>query len=186
MSFNLHHMGVNPRTKLTQLLNPVSTSQPRSRAIHASQRWKAAELYYRAPSVDSESEHIILLWHVTPPDSFRLRCDREMPCGNCVARDANCVFAPQARERLPNSRAQANHQAEARIRRLEQLVNSLVAQNQRPPEVNSQQQQKRQNHVTPASNSSSLEIESGQMISNSDTTGEVSGAHWTSICYEVK
>lgn len=118
----------------------------------------------------------------------RLKCDRNVPCSNCIARQTTCVFSPQARNRISSSRTEARQQFDSRIRRLEQLVNSMVSQNSRSnasESINSKESIKKSSTASPNGPESEAEIESGRIVSSNDQTIYVSGAHWASICYEV-
>ncbi|KAM5344606.1 hypothetical protein ACJ41O_013141 [Fusarium nematophilum] len=56
--------------------------------------------------------------------SRKLKCDREQPCGACVKRGEqdSCQFSPGA----PSAAPGRSHEAQIRLRRLEQMVQELV------------------------------------------------------------
>jgi len=66
----------------------------------------------------------------------KIRCDKRQPCSACVKADKQCV--PVVRQRLPRGRRggrkDANNELRARLRRLEDLVQSLgcSSANQQP------------------------------------------------------
>jgi hypothetical protein len=120
-------------------------------------------------------------------NSGRLKCDRNVPCSNCIARKASCVFAPQARHqnRVLGMRTEAKHQVDARLRRLEQLVNSMTSPVSQTSPVNVTEYDEQPGAALSDVQKPSVAIESGRIVTNSQQTVYVSGAHWASICYEV-
>jgi len=146
---------------------------------------------YRAHSVARESEQS----YPKPPSawslltwSIRLKCDRNVPCSNCIARKTNCIFAPQARDRnrVAGLRTEAKQQVDARIQRLEQLVSSLISTEPQPQSVDPTRCDSDQSEVSTAALQRPLvDIESGRIVSNDRETVYVSGSHWASISYEV-
>jgi hypothetical protein len=118
----------------------------------------------------------------------RLKCDRNVPCSNCIARKTDCVFAPQARDRnrVAGLRTDTKHQVDARIQRLEQLVNSLIYTESQPQSVNLSGWNNHQpDEATPDVQRPLADIESGRIVSDDRQTVYVSGSHWASISYEV-
>lgn len=159
--------------------------------------WRVVESCYLALFAGNESEPCVFCTFQSPVSCIdakceiltghpRLKCDRAVPCSNCVARNTTCVFAPQSRDRGPPLRAEAKQQLDARLRRLEQSVNSLVSKQSQPQTNGSRCKAERQGDDSVGARAASLDIESGQMVSSSDQTIYVSGSHWASICYEVK
>jgi len=118
----------------------------------------------------------------------RLKCDRNVPCSNCIARKTECVFAPQARDRnrVAGLRTDTKHQVDARIQRLEQLVSSLISAESQPQSVKQSGWDNNQpNEVSSGVQRPLAEIESGRIVSDDCQTVYVSGSHWASISHEV-
>ena len=83
-------------------------------------------------------------------------------------------------------RTEAKHEVDARIQRLEQLVNSMIStdsQSQSP--VPTRQNGDQAGQANSDVQRPLAEIESGRIVSNDQQTVYVSGSHWASICYEV-
>jgi hypothetical protein len=118
----------------------------------------------------------------------RLKCDRNVPCSNCIARKTTCIFAPQARDRnrVAGLRTEAKQQVDARIQRLEHLVSSLISTDPQLQSANVTGRDSDQPDVATANVQRPLaDIESGRIVSNECQTVYVSGSHWASISYEV-
>jgi hypothetical protein len=120
-------------------------------------------------------------------DIARLKCDRNVPCSNCVARKTNCIFSPQARDRnrISGLRTEAREQVDARIHRLEQLVKSMISPESLPQASHANGTGEQPSMVPSDAQQPSADIESGRIMTNNHQTVYVSGAHWASICYEV-
>jgi hypothetical protein len=119
--------------------------------------------------------------------SARLKCDRNVPCSNCVARKTDCIFSPQARDRhrVSGLRTEAREQVDARLHRLEQLVKSMISPESLPRAFDADGTNEQPVVVPSDDPKPSPDIESGRIMTNSHQTVYVSGAHWASICYEV-
>lgn len=127
-------------------------------------------------------------------DTHRLKCDRVQPCSNCVSRSFECTYATNPRARQRESQDAYQHM-NARIRHLEQLVNSVVS-NTSPTQGSDAGSHARrsasQAYDDVESSSAGLrrhnepsEVKPGRLMSNKDQTIYVSGVHWASICDEV-
>lgn len=69
---------------------------------------------------------------------FRLRCNREKPCQNCIARDEKgaCKFRGPKNETVPAAHREANGETvRQRIDHLENLVKNLLAERQQTSSV---------------------------------------------------
>ncbi|KAF5023476.1 hypothetical protein F66182_4476 [Fusarium sp. NRRL 66182] len=129
----------------------------------------------------------------------KLKCDRDEPCSNCVARNVACVYASYPRGRVAAQRRDArNSDLNDRVQHLEQLLGSIVSQ--LPP----QQQQLATSAISPsikspesryktnqgsihsASHSGSPQVKPGRMMANPNETIYVSSSHWSAICHEVE
>ncbi|KAH8901265.1 hypothetical protein GQ53DRAFT_631746 [Thozetella sp. PMI_491] len=109
----------------------------------------------------------------------RLKCDRKEPCGNCISRSVDCLYAPyprRARERGQGVSMGAStgttQQLDARIRRLEQLLSSVAAQ-------------KEQMTSDGSDSSRAGLLKPGRIMSGNNQTTYVSGTHWASIGDEI-
>ncbi|KAH7150336.1 fungal-specific transcription factor domain-containing protein [Dactylonectria estremocensis] len=119
----------------------------------------------------------------------KLKCDRNQPCSNCLARDAECTYASGRRGRgFPQSRG-GNPQLEDRIRRLEQLISTMASQTPQQAESNSASSNKQKASSNATSSYSDpaelLEIKPGRMMASDNQTTYVSGTHWAALCNEV-
>lgn len=132
-------------------------------------------------------------------DELRLKCDRNEPCSNCVARGFDCVYGSYARGRRPTEGQEANRQLDARIRHLEQLINSMAARGLRNSEDSSLQGDRRHaaanssdggdaTHQDTSNDPSNgvLEYEPGRIVSSNNQMTYVSSTHWASVCNEVR
>lgn len=133
----------------------------------------------------------------------RLKCDRDEPCSNCVARNVSCQYAPWPRGRVAAQQRRDNRQTDLndRVRHLEQLlgsiVNQLPAQQQGGPSSDSPsikspastyitQGGSLQGSLQSSSGSGdSTEVKPGRMMANPNETIYVSSSHWSAICNEV-
>ena len=118
---------------------------------------------------------------------MRLKCDRNVPCSNCIARKTTCIFAPQARDRnrVAGLRTEAKQQVDERIQRLEQLVSSLISSESQPQSDGLTGPNGNQSDAGPGVSRPLADIESGRIVLDERQTVYVSGSHWASICYEV-
>lgn len=118
---------------------------------------------------------------------MRLKCDRNVPCSNCIARKTTCIFAPQARDRnrVAGLRTEAKQQVNERIQRLEQLVSSLISTESQPQSNGLIGTNGNHCDVAHGVPHPSADIESGRIVSDDRQTVYVSGSHWASISYEV-
>jgi len=126
----------------------------------------------------------------------RLKCDRQDPCSNCVARNFECTYASNAKSRNRRQGQDAFEHLNARIRHLEQLVTNVVANDSsmRPPKAPQLESKyaSGSNVVVDTSDESPshlripAEVKAGRLMSTKDQqTIYVSGVHWASICEEV-
>ena len=160
---------------------------------------KAPEVSCPAHRVGSGSKY-----HATAESEYahltcRLKCDRKDPCSNCVARDAECIYAPLPRGRSAGQTREANSELQGRLRRLEQLVNNVVAQSPSSQQPTSTRGRSVGNVGDDGSTNGSSEplesihssgsegsqIQPGRVILNNKETIYVSGDHWASVCNEV-
>ncbi|KAF4993403.1 hypothetical protein FGRMN_6490 [Fusarium graminum] len=126
----------------------------------------------------------------------KLKCDRDEPCSNCVARNVSCQYAPWPRSRAAAQRRDSKQpDLNDRVRHLEQLLGSIVSQ------LPAQQQQSASSsspaikspastHVVAqgslVSNGEGAEVKPGRMMANPNETIYVSSSHWSAICHEVE
>ncbi|KAF5655433.1 hypothetical protein FHETE_11187, partial [Fusarium heterosporum] len=126
----------------------------------------------------------------------KLKCDRDEPCSNCVARNVSCQYAPWPRSRVAAQRRDSKQpDLNDRVRHLEQLLGSIVSQ------LPAQQQQSTSSGSpaikSPAStyvaaqgslvsNGEGAEVKPGRMMANPNETIYVSSSHWSAICHEVE
>lgn len=129
----------------------------------------------------------------------RLKCDRDEPCSNCVARNVSCQYAPWPRGRVAAAQRRDSRQPDLndRVRHLEQLLGSIVSQ----LPAGQQQQQQSTSTASPSikspastyvttqaslhSNGDGCEVKPGRMMANPNETIYVSSSHWSAICHEV-
>jgi hypothetical protein len=129
---------------------------------------------------------------------YRLKCDRDEPCSNCVARNVSCQYAPWPRGRVAAQRRDSRQpDLNDRVRHLEQLLGSIVSQ----LPAGQQQQQQSTSVASPSikspastyvttqaslqSNGEGCEVKPGRMMANPNETIYVSSSHWSAICHEV-
>ncbi|KAF4457204.1 hypothetical protein F53441_768 [Fusarium austroafricanum] len=122
----------------------------------------------------------------------KLKCDRDEPCSNCVARNVSCQYAPWPRGRIAAQRRD-NKQADLsdRVRHLENLLGSIVHQlpgsSNGSPDIKSPGSSA---YVTTqgsghSSHNEGTEVKPGRMMANPNETIYVSSSHWSAICHEV-
>ncbi|KIL93829.1 hypothetical protein FAVG1_02391 [Fusarium avenaceum] len=130
----------------------------------------------------------------------KLKCDRDEPCSNCVARNVSCQYAPWPRGRVAAAQRRDSRQPDLndRVRHLEQLLGSIVSQ----LPAGQQQQQQSTSTTSPSikspastyvttqaslhSNGDGCEVKPGRMMANPNETIYVSSSHWSAICHEVE
>ncbi|KAM5343615.1 hypothetical protein ACJ41O_012152 [Fusarium nematophilum] len=116
----------------------------------------------------------------------RLKCDRDEPCSNCVARGIDCAYAPWPRGRAAAQKRNGTQQLEGRIRHLEQLLGSIVSQ--MPPrqgEASTPSSQAPQPTGYEPPENGAHQVKPGRMMSSDSEMVYVSGSHWAAICNEV-
>jgi hypothetical protein len=127
----------------------------------------------------------------SPDEACRLKCDRKEPCGNCTARNFECVYASSPRARDHGQRKEV-HQLTARVRHLEQLVNTIVtSQNSGQPPISiapdTATSDPSSTYPKPGGRSNGdIEANPGHILNMNNSTVYVSGVHWASICNEVR
>lgn len=131
----------------------------------------------------------------------RLRCDRTEPCNNCVARKVECKYALATRSRPLTQRQQGSQpQLEGRLRHLEQLIGTLVAERSSSNELHSASSNRDVSDSTmlggPAlrsspgqpsdSDSAALDdVKPGRIVESNSQMTFVSSDHWKAIQDEV-
>ncbi|KAH6880631.1 hypothetical protein B0T10DRAFT_495055 [Thelonectria olida] len=121
----------------------------------------------------------------------KLKCDRNEPCGNCVARKVDCQYANR----------QDGHHLNARLRRLEQLIGTLTAERGTRQDMPIAQdahlrlneahgtigEPSTPNHVGRDVAACTEEASSmpGRMMGNDNQITYVSAVHWAAIHNEV-
>lgn len=130
----------------------------------------------------------------------RLKCDRDEPCSNCVARNVSCQYAPWPRGRVAAQRRDSRqNDLSDRVRHLEQLLGSIVQQlpaqqgtsNGSPSVKSPASTFVTTSHVTGSNQGShhssqeGSEVKPGRMMANPNETIYVSSSHWSAICHEV-
>ncbi|ENH72001.1 hypothetical protein FOC1_g10001849 [Fusarium oxysporum f. sp. cubense race 1] len=131
----------------------------------------------------------------------KLKCDRDEPCSNCVARNVSCQYAPWPRGRVAAQRRDSRqHDLSDRVRHLEQLLGSIVQQlpaqqgtSNGSPSIKSPASTYVTNSLATGSHQGShqssqegSEVKPGRMMANPNETIYVSSSHWSAICHEVK
>lgn len=155
--------------------------------------WTKSAEFCRAPRVGAASKfpipprQLCCNWLII---GYRLKCDRRDPCANCTARRIDCQYAPHPRSRETSIRRDASSQLDSRIRHLEHLVSTLAPRTSPSSGSASSSTNLRETIEPNASHIpaglESVKIEPGRMSSSDNQTIYVSGAHWTSICNEVR
>ncbi|RGP74614.1 hypothetical protein FSPOR_1191 [Fusarium sporotrichioides] len=126
----------------------------------------------------------------------KLKCDRDEPCSNCVARNVSCQYAPWPRGRAAAQRRD-NRQTDLndRVRHLETLLGSIVSQlpsqqgsSSGSPSIKSPASTyiTNQGSLHSSSNGDSTEVKPGRLMANPNETIYVSSSHWSAICHEVE
>ncbi|EXL42175.1 hypothetical protein FOCG_15525 [Fusarium oxysporum f. sp. radicis-lycopersici 26381] len=131
----------------------------------------------------------------------KLKCDRDEPCSNCVARNVSCQYAPWPRGRVAAQRRDSRqHDLSDRVRHLEQLLGSIVQQlptqqgtSNGSPSIKSPASTYVTNSLATGSHQGShrssqegSEVKPGRMMANPNETIYVSSSHWSAICHEVE
>lgn len=123
----------------------------------------------------------------------RLKCDRKEPCGNCVAREFDCVYASYTRGRRAAQHPRGGGgddgrqlQLDARIRQLEKLINTMATANNSSGS-GSNQEAARVPTKSPdhGGDGQPVEFEPGRIESTGSQMTYVSSTHWASVCNEV-
>ncbi|KAF5253840.1 hypothetical protein FANTH_1301 [Fusarium anthophilum] len=156
---------------------------------------------YRAVPVDNESTPPFLGTDDDADEIRRLKCDRDEPCSNCVARNVSCQYAPWPRGRVAAQRRDSRqNDLSDRVRHLEQLLGSIVQQlpaqqgtsNGSPSIKSPASTYVTTSHVTGShqgshhSSQEGSEVKPGRMMANPNETIYVSSSHWSAICHEVE
>ncbi|KAH6975718.1 fungal-specific transcription factor domain-containing protein [Ilyonectria destructans] len=132
----------------------------------------------------------------------KLRCDRTEPCNNCVARKVECKYALATRNRPLAQRQQGSQpQLEGRLRHLEQLIGTLVAERSSSNELQSTTSNRDGSDSTmlggPAlrsspsgqpsdSDSAALDdVRPGRIVESNSQMTFVSSDHWKAIQNEI-
>jgi hypothetical protein len=126
----------------------------------------------------------------------KLKCDRDEPCSNCVARNVSCQYAPWPRGRVAAQRRD-NRQTDLndRVRHLETLLGSIVSQlpsqqgsSSGSPSIKSPASTyiTNQGSLQSSSSKDSTEVKPGRLMANPNETIYVSSSHWSAICHEVE
>ncbi|KAI7763728.1 hypothetical protein LZL87_011585 [Fusarium oxysporum] len=155
-----------------------------------------------AVPVDSESTPPFLGTDDDADEILRLKCDRDEPCSNCVARNVSCQYAPWPRGRVAAQRRDSRqNDLSDRVRHLEQLLGSIVQQlpaqqgtsNGSPSIKSPASTYVTASHVTgshqgshQSSQAEGSEVKPGRMMANPNETIYVSSSHWSAICHEVE
>lgn len=131
----------------------------------------------------------------------KLKCDRDEPCSNCVARNVSCQYAPWPRGRVAAQRRDSRqNDLSDRVRHLEQLLGTIVQQlpaqqgtsNGSPSIKSPASTYVTTSHVTGSNQGShqssqeGSEVKPGRMMANPNETIYVSSSHWSAICHEVE
>ncbi|KAJ4050243.1 hypothetical protein NW761_005032 [Fusarium oxysporum] len=131
----------------------------------------------------------------------KLKCDRDEPCSNCVARNVSCQYAPWPRGRVAAQRRDSRqNDLSDRVRHLEQLLGSIVQQlptqqgtSNGSPSIKSPASTYVTNSLATGSHQGShqssqegSEVKPGRMMANPNETIYVSSSHWSAICHEVE
>ncbi|KAF5545679.1 transcriptional regulatory [Fusarium phyllophilum] len=159
------------------------------------------EQRYRAVPVDNESTSPFLGTDDDADEIRRLKCDRDEPCSNCVARNVSCQYAPWPRGRVAAQRRDSRqNDLSDRVRHLEQLLGSIVQQlpaQQGPSNGSHSIKSPASTYVTAShvtgsnqgshhSSQEGSEVKPGRMMANPNETIYVSSSHWSAICHEVE
>lgn len=128
----------------------------------------------------------------------KLKCDRNQPCGNCVARSTDCVYSSASRNRpVAAQRRDGNANLENRLRRLEELLNTMAPRGSQQGSngsaaTSSREQNDREKGASPEDNSSLQsdpsnlsDVKPGRMMSSDSQVAYVSSTHWAALCNEV-
>ncbi|KAL5087977.1 hypothetical protein Trisim1_007382 [Trichoderma cf. simile WF8] len=134
----------------------------------------------------------------------KLRCDRDEPCSNCTTRNVECIYASLPRQRgNPTHRGNHNQRPEVRLRKLEQLLGTIVSQmpekqasgvaisSYNAGEANQFHGDQTSGQATNArmkgdlSQNDNHTVRPGRMMSSDDQTIYVSSVHWAAICNEI-
>lgn len=124
----------------------------------------------------------------------KLKCDRDEPCSNCVARNVPCQYAPWPRGRAAAHRKDSRQtDLNDRVRHLETLLGSIVSQlpsqqgsSSGSPSIKSPASTYITNQGSlQSSGSDSTEVKPGRLMANPNETIYVSSSHWSAICHEV-
>lgn len=133
----------------------------------------------------------------------RLRCDRTEQCNNCVARKVECKYSLATRSRPLAQRQQGSQpQLEGRLRHLEQLIGTLVAERSSSNELQSTTSNRDASDSAmlggPAlrpspsgqpsdSDSAALDdVKPGRIVESNSQMTFVSSDHWKAIQDEVR
>lgn len=129
----------------------------------------------------------------------RLKCDRNQPCGNCVARSTDCVYSSASRNRpVAAQRRDGNANLENRLRRLEELLNTMAPRGSQQGSnggaaTSSREHNNREKGASPEDDSSLQsdpsnlsEAKPGRMMSSDSQVAYVSSTHWAALCNEVR
>ncbi|KAH0523031.1 hypothetical protein TsFJ059_008087 [Trichoderma semiorbis] len=134
----------------------------------------------------------------------KLRCDRDEPCSNCTTRNVECIYASLPRQRgNPTHRGNHNQRPEVRLRKLEQLLGTIVSQmpekqasgvaisSYNAREANNLHGDQPSSHAAHERRVGDLfqndhhTVRPGRMMSSDDQTIYVSSVHWAAICNEI-
>lgn len=158
----------------------------------AIQKWRADVALCLAHPAGNESAATTTDACELTTDGTRLKCDREDPCANCVARRIDCLYSSLPRARAARSRREGDSQLAERIRHLEQLVNTIVTDG---PATRSGSAGQGRENTSPtisagaqsnSTDSAGSNLKPGQVIRTENETIYVSSTHWSSLCAEVR
>ncbi|KAF5007783.1 hypothetical protein FDECE_5907 [Fusarium decemcellulare] len=159
--------------------------------------------HYQAATYALAEQAADLILEAEPKSLQILKCNRDEPCSNCVARNVDCVYAPWPRGRAAAQRREGNQQhLDSRVRHLEQLLSNIVSQmpvqqgrssdgtsqsvgNLASSDVAMISDTSPQFPGSESRQNGELVMKPGRMMLNSNEMIYVSGSHWSAICNEV-
>ncbi|KAF5710069.1 transcriptional regulatory [Fusarium mundagurra] len=145
------------------------------------------EQRYRAVPVDNESTPPFLGTDDDTDEIPRLKCDRDEPCSNCVARNVSCQYAPWPRGRVAAQRRDSRqNDLSDRVRHLEQLLGSIVQQLPAQQGTSNGSPSIKSPASTYVTASNVTGSNQGSHHSSQEGSEVKPGSHWSAICHEVE